>query len=391
MRDLPRFIDHARLALKLLRCQVFAAALDLAAWPVLRENPLSIRLWRFAAMNRLLTTVRDFAVLTSLLPLLTLPVTASTAELPLVRIAHGAFSEKIAVLWVGAEQRIFRKHGVNVEVINIRSGPHTMAALASGDIQVAYTIPGSVVSAATGGFDVAFFAGLVNKADGDFIASPHIRGAPDLKGKRVGVQSIGGGVWSMAMLALEHLGLEPNRDKMTVMIIGDSPVLAQSLESGGIEATYLNYTHSRSLKDKGFPVLLDLGKAPIPYQGLAAATRRSYMHQHPQVIDALMRGFVDTVAFIHKPSNKEVVARTLMKNLRLKNPEDAETGYQSLQWLYHLDVKPTIPGIQNMARLLALGNPKVKSIKMEDVIDEAPSQRLEKSAFYRDLVAQAKK
>ena len=38
-------------------------------------------------MNRLLTTVRDFAVLTSLLPLLTLPVTASTAELPLVRIA----------------------------------------------------------------------------------------------------------------------------------------------------------------------------------------------------------------------------------------------------------------------------------------------------------------
>lgn len=80
----------------------------------------------------------------------------------------------------------------------------------------------SVVSAATGGFDVAFFAGIVNKADGDFIASTQIRAAEDLKGKRVGVQSIGGGVWSMAMLALEHLGLEPNRDKLTVMIIGAS-------------------------------------------------------------------------------------------------------------------------------------------------------------------------
>ena len=314
---------------------------------------------------------------------------ANAAELPLVRIAHGAFSEKIAIMWVGAEQGIFRKHGVHVEVINIRSGPQTMAALASGDIQVAYTIPGSVVSAATGGFDVAFFAGLVNKADGDFIASPNIRGAADLKGKRIGVQSIGGGVWSMAMLAIEHLGLEPNRDKMTVLIIGDSPVLAQSLESGGIEATYLNYTHSRSLKDKGFPVLLDLGKAPIPYQGLAAATRRSYMRQYPQVIDSLMRGFVDTVTFIHKPSTKETVVKTLMKNLRLKNPQDAETGYQSLQWLYNLDVKPTLPGIQNMARLLAVGNPKVKTVKMEDVVDEAPWQRLEKSAFYKELVAAA--
>jgi NitT/TauT family transport system substrate-binding protein len=294
-------------------------------------------------------------------------------------------------MWIGAEQGIFRKHRVNVEVINIRSGPQTMAALVSGDIQIAYTIPGSVVSAAASGLDVAFFAGIVNRADGDFIAAPMIRNPEDLRGKRIGVQSIGGGVWSMAMLAIEHLGLEPGRDKMTIMIIGDSPVLAQSLESGGIDATYLNYTHSRSLKAKHFPVMLDLGKAPIPYQGLAAATRRSYLTQYPQIIDSLMRGFVETVAFIHKPSNKEIVVKSLAKNLRLKNFQDAETGYQTLQWLYHLDIKPTLPGIQNMQRFLALNNPKVKTVKTEDVVDEAPWQRLEKSAFYRELVTQAKK
>jgi len=120
-------------------------------------------------------------------------LTLKAAELPLVRIAHGAFSEKVVALWLGVEQGLYRKHGVNVEVINIRSGPQTMAALVSGDIQVAYTIPGSVVSAATSGLDVAFFAGIVNKADGDFIAGPSIHNAEDLRGKRIGVQSIGGG------------------------------------------------------------------------------------------------------------------------------------------------------------------------------------------------------
>lgn len=319
------------------------------------------------------------------------PAYLPAAELPLVRIAHGAFSEKVVAMWIGAEQGLFRKHGVNVEVINIRSGPQTMAALVSGDIQVAYTIPGSVVSAAASGLDAVFFAGIVNKADGDFIAAPTIRNPEDLRGKRIGVQSIGGGVWSMAMLAIEHLGLEPGRDKMTIMIIGDSPVLAQSLESGGIEATYLNYTHSRSLKEKNFPVLLDLGKAPIPYQGLAAATRRGYLKQNPQIIDSLMRGFVETVAFIHKPSNKEAVIKSLVKNLRLKSAQDAEIGYVALQWLYNLDIKPTLPGIQNMQRFLALSNPKVKTVKTEDVVDEAPWQRLEKSAFYREVVAAAKK
>jgi NitT/TauT family transport system substrate-binding protein len=343
-------------------------------------------------MIRTHSPAHGFVALVSFLLFFHLPLLgANAAELPLVRIAHGAFSEKVVALWIGAEQGLFRKHGVNVEVINIRSGPQTMAALVSGDIQVAYTIPGSVVSAATSGLDVAFFAGIVNKADGDFIAVPSIRSAEDLKGKRIGVQSIGGGVWSMAMLAIEHLGLETNRDKMTVMIIGDSPVLAQSLESGGIEATYLNYTHSRALKEKGFPVLLDLGKAPIPYQGLAAATRRGYLRQNPQIIDSLMRGFVETVAFIHKPANKEAVTKSLVKNLRLKSAQDAEIGYAALQWLYNLDIKPTIPGIQNMARFLALTNPKVKTVKSEDVVDEAPWNRLEKSPFYRELVAAAKK
>ena len=327
----------------------------------------------------------------STLVLFALAAKTQAAELPLVRIAHGAFSEKVVALWLGAEQGLFRKHGVNIEVINIRSGPQTMAALVSGDIQVAYTIPGSVVSAATSGLDVAFFAGIVNKADGDFIAGPSIHNPEDLKGRRIGVQSIGGGVWSMAMLAIEHLGLEPNRDKMTVMIIGDSPVLAQSLESGGIEATYLNYTHSRALKEKGFPVLLDLGKAPIPYQGLAAATRRGYLKQNPQIVDSLMRGFVETVAFIHKPGNKETVVKSLVKNLRLKSAQDAEIGYAALQWLYNLDIKPTIPGIQNMARFLALSNPKVKAVKIEDVVDDAPWQRLEKSPFYREQLAAVRK
>ncbi len=313
------------------------------------------------------------------------------AELPLVRIAHGAFSEKIAVMWIGAEQGLFRKHGVNIEVVAIRSGPQTMAALASGDIQVAYTIPGSLVSAAASGMDVAFFAGIINQADGDFMGGRNIHSSEDLIGKRLGVQSIGGGTWSMSMLALEHFGLEPTKDKITVLVIGDMPILAQALESGGIEAAYLTYGYSKMLKDKGFPLLLDMVRASIPYQGLAAATRRAYIRQNPQIVDALMRGFADSIAFIRRGSNKDLVIKSLMKHLRLKTPQEAESGYKSLQWMYTLDVKPNKPGIATMHRLLAIGNSKVKSVKLEDVVDDAPAQRLEKSAFYRELVAQAKK
>ena len=126
------------------------------------------------------------------------PGLVTAAELPLVRIAHGAFNEKVAALWVAVEQGFYRKHGVNVEVINIRSGPQTMAAIASGDIQIAYTIPGTVLSAAAAGMDAVFFGGIVNRADGDFVVAPSIHRVEALKGKKMGVQSIGGDAWSEA-------------------------------------------------------------------------------------------------------------------------------------------------------------------------------------------------
>jgi NitT/TauT family transport system substrate-binding protein len=315
---------------------------------------------------------------------------ADAAELPLIRIAHGAYNEKIAALWIGVEQGFFRKHGINVEVINIRNGPQTIAALSSGDIQIAYTIPGAVLSAAAGGMDLAFFAGVVNRADGDFLTAPGLRRAEDLKGKKVGVQSIGGGVWSMTMLALEHLGLEPMRDKILLMILGDQSVLTQALATGGIDAAYPSNTYSGALKEKGFNVLVDMGKAPIVYQGLALAAPRSYLRQKPQVIDALLRGVVEAVAFIQRPAQKQAVIKLLVKNLRLKNPQDAESGYEALQWLYNLDIRPNLKGVENMHRLLALSNPKMKSVRSEDVVDDSAVERLQKSAFYREVAARKK-
>ncbi|MBI4527592.1 MAG: ABC transporter substrate-binding protein [Deltaproteobacteria bacterium] len=316
---------------------------------------------------------------------------SQTAEPPRVRIAHGAFNEKVVALWIGVERGIFRKHGVEVEIVNIRSGPLTMSALASGDIQVAYTIPGSVLSAAAGGLDVVFFAGIVNRVDGDFVVAPGIRKPEDLRGKTVGVQSIGGGVWSHSMLALEHLGLDAARDKILIRVVGDPSIQVQSLSAGLIDAAWLTYAFSRMMQEKGFRVLLDLGKAPIPYQGLALAARRSYLQNQPQIVDSLLRAMLESVAFIQSPVHKQDVLKSLMKNLRLTNVQEAESGYEMLQWIYSFEIRPNLKGLQTMHRLLSTTNPKMKGLRSEDAMDDAPVRRLEKTDFYRGLVARAKK
>jgi hypothetical protein len=85
------------------------------------------------------------------------------------------------------------------------------------------------------------------------------------------------------------------------------------------------------------------------------------------------------------------VVKSLAKNLRLTSTKEAESGYEVLQWLYNLNIHPSVKGIQNMQRLLAMTNPKVAGVKVEDVVDDDPVRRLEKSSFYSDIVAQGKR
>ena len=100
---------------------------------------------------------------------------------------------------------------------------------------------------------------------------------------------------------------------------------------------------------------------------------------------------LESVAFIQNPANRDVALKSLVKNLRLSNTRDAESGHEGLQWLYSLDIKPQLKGIQNMQRLLAVTSPKVATVKAEDVVDENPAQRVEKTSFYQDLLAHGKR
>jgi ABC-type nitrate/sulfonate/bicarbonate transport system substrate-binding protein len=322
--------------------------------------------------------------------LVTAPQILPAAELPLMRVAHGAFNEKVLALWIGVERGFFSKYGVEVEVVDIRNGPLTIQALASDEVQVAYTVPSSVLSAAIGGMDIAFFAGLVNRPDGDLIVTPEIRTPRDLKGKRLGIQSVGGGVWSMTMLALENLGLEPTRDNITLITLGDQSVLARSFMAGKIDGTYLSYGYRPVLKETKHRLLLDLGKSQIAYQGLALVAQRAYLRRKPRDIDALLQGITESVAFIQNPANKAEVLKSLRKNLLFKTTQQAEIAYDALQWLYTFDMKPNLLGIQNITRVLSLTNPKMTRIRPDEVVEGAPIQRLENSLVYRKVISRGK-
>jgi NitT/TauT family transport system substrate-binding protein len=140
----------------------------------------------------------------------------------------GGLNERSGILWVARDAGIFQKHGIDPTIVNVRNAQVGMSALAGGETHFHVgSATGTSIGAMAGGLDLAYIAGLINKLDGAFMVHPSIKSPADLRGKKIGVQSIGGGVWMFSMLALEHWGLNPERDNIQFRIIGDQSVLAQ--------------------------------------------------------------------------------------------------------------------------------------------------------------------
>jgi ABC-type nitrate/sulfonate/bicarbonate transport system substrate-binding protein len=193
---------------------------------------------------------------------------------------------------------------------------------------------------------------------------------------------MGGGVWMFSMLAFEHWGLNPERDHIQFRIIGDQSVMAQALTQKVIDGAYLGYTFGARLEKQGYRVLADLATLGIPYQGLGVMAKRSLIDRSPEIPERALRVMVESIAYINNPANKATVMRTLAKDLRLSQVEDAEPGYQMMQKLFDRRIYPNKAGLQNVIQLLGKTSEPIRKVKVEDIVDERVVKKLEKEGLF---------
>jgi ABC-type nitrate/sulfonate/bicarbonate transport system substrate-binding protein len=244
-----------------------------------------------------------------------------------------------------------------------------------------FTSSNNVLNAAAAGLDVAVVGSIVGRPEGDFMARPEIKKPEDLKGKQVAIQSIGGGGWANNMLALDYMNLDPDRDQIHFIVLGDQPSRVQALESGRAQASWMGSTYSASLKKKGYTVLVEMVRAPISYLGSSLVARRTYLRQEPQLHEGVLKGTLDAIRFIMKPENKPAVLQIIARSLRLNRLEDAENGYQSITSVYTSDMRPKPEGVKKIHAILMRSNPKLQKVRAEDIIDDSLIRKIQESGY----------
>jgi ABC-type nitrate/sulfonate/bicarbonate transport system substrate-binding protein len=308
-----------------------------------------------------------------------------------IRISQSAVTTRSAVLWIAQGQGFFARNGLDVETIYLRSSNLQMAAMATGDVQIGSSGGAPVLSAVSGGQDLKIVATPGNRLAYDIVVRPEIKEPKDLRNRRFGVTNIGGTTWMAALLALEYMGLDQRRDEIKINAIGNQTILAQAIEAGTIDATLLDPFLSRRLKQKGLPTLIELYRAEIPFVNTSVVVNGAFLRQHSDAVENVLRSLIEAQAFIATPNNKAVVIKTVMHHMQITDPTLAEEGYHDLMFAIEKKPYPSSDSLRNVQRIMALLNPKVGNVKVEEIIDSRFIRQLDENGFIDNTYAGSKR
>jgi len=331
----------------------------------------------------MLTSDRCQFIISALLflALTTLGLSLSLAAAPSrLVIGYASTTPRLMPLWVARDEGFFAKYGIESEPVLFRNGANLVTGMAAGDIQIGRTAGAAVLSAVAAGHDLKMLATFSSRNSYDVVTRPNIKRPEDLRGKRLAINSVGGGTWIGAMLWLEQFGLDVQRDQILLQSTGDQGVQSQALESGVVDVVFVDSVYSKILKQKGMNILAESSDLKQPLVSQSTVVPGTFLQKYPDVAEGYLKSEIEGIAFAVAPKNKPAVIKTLMRRLRI-NAEAAEEGYSDM--LRGIDRKPfaSLEGMRNLHRLLKPRNPKIGEVKVDDVVDNRIMRRLDESGF----------
>jgi NitT/TauT family transport system substrate-binding protein len=295
-----------------------------------------------------------------------------------LRAAFGSLAASHMVLLVAKDLRLFQKHNVEAEVVGHIPGAKAVFPLISGDAQVIHAAGPPFVQSALGGSEVVMFLGLINSMSFYVVAHKDIASPAQLKGRKLGVSTLGSSSDFSLRFGLRKLGLDPDKD-VTILALGDSAIRVNALINGTIQGGAYNLGETLFLKQYGHHQLLDTALTGVEYQHTAVATTRAILARNRRALVNYSRGIIEAMAWMK--NNKQASLKIMSKYLRINDRQVLESQYEeNSNKLYVKKPYPTLAGIKTILDSLPR-NEKAKGAKPDQFVDMTIVRELDESGF----------
>jgi NitT/TauT family transport system substrate-binding protein len=305
----------------------------------------------------------------------------AAAQLIKLNAAYSAESSWSLATWVAQEGGYFKKYGIDVDLVLIRSASTITAAMIAGEAPMIQLGGNGPIQAALQGADTVNVLTLVPLIPQSLVVTPDIKTAEDLKGKRFGVSRFGALSDLVIRRYLRKFGLDPSKD-VTIVQIGGIPEQLAAMKAGAISGGSMSPPVLSAAKKAGFKEMADFESLNYKYPATVIATTRSFIQRQRATVLNFLRGEIEGIHAIR--TRKEFAVSALRKYMRISDADILEDGYRYALKFIQPRPFPTLDEVR--AVLDEFKNmPQAVNAKPEHFIDLSLLQELEKEKFFERL------
>lgn len=294
-----------------------------------------------------------------------------------VTVGYAAISATQAAAWVAADEGIFAKNGLDVDLESIPGGSSPTAALMADKIQ-ALQISMEAIEATLSGADIVYVAAPLSTPLFSLVSVPSITQASQLKGAKVAMTGFGTATYYADIVALRHLGLDPFKD-VTLIRTGSLPAMVTALQSGQIQAAALSMPTLALAKKLGMRVLVNVANLGVRYPSSWLAVTRRYARAHPAVVDALVKSITEAIAFEKREPGRTMAV--IGRYAQMHDPELLSETYNATVPRLNRVPLPMASDVREALKLIAIRVPEAVTADPATFIDPSFVERLQQSGF----------
>ena len=310
------------------------------------------------------------------------PYLAKSGEAPTtVYIATCATSGGFIHMYTALDQNLFSKYGVSVKHVVIRTGTNiNLAALATDEIQFLYCAADSTIPGMAAGSDAILVASPLVGLPYVIIARKEIRTIEDLKGKSIGVGSVGGLPYRLLRVFVKKFNLH---DTQIRPVGGSQPERYNAIVQGVIDSgPFTPPMDARGRKD-GFNLVYHLNDLALPAIYSSLHTNAKTLRERRQTVQRVVAALADSVKFVE--DNPEKAKASVAKILRVQDEDVLQSSYDAYA-KKHVNRRLVVPlnAVADSVDVAREAGTKITK-KANEIVDNSFAENLEKSGYLKEV------
>jgi len=298
-----------------------------------------------------------------------------------VRVGYPSLATGFAASWVTADRGIWKKHGLDVELIFLRGGSRTVSALLSGSVDFILGSDLGITTAIIQGASLTRLGVTTNTLGYSMVAQPGIKTVRDLKGKIIGITPGRDAAYARVVKLLRDNGMDAAKD-VTFLSVGDGGPAARvaALSSGVINATMFTPPSDKISEKSGMSIISRLDVANI---GGGINTTPEFIQKNRPKALRFLRGYMEGIHYLKANRNESL--KIFAKYVRNPDLEIMAYLYDEISTRAEKDLRPKSDAVRAMIALAALDLPQAKKLTEKDNWDLSLIDEIQRSGFLEQL------